>query len=136
MSERNVLSGYGVFLDLKKMDYLALDDRHGQGGEQLNYFIYFAVDSLKMLVLIGTNGNDIAKDSTHTVSDENDHILPLLQKYPLNDSAVEANAPLTEDELLRMSGFPSLPLFCRLILTKPSHWLSIRSTNPRLIFSA
>jgi Thioredoxin-like domain len=27
-SDRNYLSGYGVSLDLKKMDYLALDDRH------------------------------------------------------------------------------------------------------------
>ncbi|KAF8888622.1 UDP-glucose:glycoprotein glucosyltransferase-domain-containing protein [Infundibulicybe gibba] len=27
---RNYLSGYGVVLDLKKMDYLALDDRHSQ----------------------------------------------------------------------------------------------------------
>lgn len=32
-SERNYLSGYGVFLDLKKMDYLALDDRHSHAGE-------------------------------------------------------------------------------------------------------
>ncbi|KAF7345254.1 hypothetical protein MSAN_01902000 [Mycena sanguinolenta] len=29
---RNVLSGYGVSLDLKKMDYLALDDRHTGTG--------------------------------------------------------------------------------------------------------
>ena len=27
-SARNYLSGYNVVLDLKKMDYLALDDRH------------------------------------------------------------------------------------------------------------
>jgi UDP-glucose:glycoprotein glucosyltransferase len=28
----NYLSGYGVALDLKKMDYLAVDDRHGSSG--------------------------------------------------------------------------------------------------------
>jgi len=36
LSERNILSGYGVSLDLKKMDYLALDDRHSHGGKELN----------------------------------------------------------------------------------------------------
>lgn len=30
---RNYLTGYGVGLDLKKMDYLALDDRNAAGGE-------------------------------------------------------------------------------------------------------
>ncbi|KAJ7057937.1 UDP-glucose:glycoprotein glucosyltransferase-domain-containing protein [Mycena amicta] len=30
---RNFLSGYGVALDLKKMDYLALDDRHAGAGQ-------------------------------------------------------------------------------------------------------
>ena len=36
---RSHLSGYGVALDLKKMDYLALDDRHSaSGGTLLNYF--------------------------------------------------------------------------------------------------
>jgi len=31
-SARTYLSGYGVSLDLKKMDYLALDDRHSNQG--------------------------------------------------------------------------------------------------------
>ncbi|KAF8164188.1 UDP-glucose:glycoprotein glucosyltransferase-domain-containing protein [Mycena galopus ATCC 62051] len=31
-AKRNTLSGYGVSLDLKKMDYLALDDRHAHAG--------------------------------------------------------------------------------------------------------
>ena len=29
---RSYLSGYGVALDIKKMDYLALDDRHSSSG--------------------------------------------------------------------------------------------------------
>lgn len=34
-SERNYLTGYGVALDLKKMDYLALDDRRSQATSAL-----------------------------------------------------------------------------------------------------
>jgi len=38
---RSYLSGYGVALDLKKMDYLALDDRHSSsGGRSLNYYLF------------------------------------------------------------------------------------------------
>jgi UDP-glucose:glycoprotein glucosyltransferase len=55
---------------------------------------------LKILASIGSSENDIAEDSTHALSEETDHILQLLQKYPVNDTAVEANVPLTEDELL------------------------------------
>jgi len=54
----------------------------------------------KILASIGSNENDIAEDSTHALSEETDHILQLLQKYPVNDTAAEANVPLTEDELL------------------------------------
>jgi len=36
--KKTYLSGYGVSLDVKKMDYLALDDRH-QRGTYL-HFIY------------------------------------------------------------------------------------------------
>lgn len=34
--EKNYLTGYGVTLDLKKMDYLALDDRVAQGKRALH----------------------------------------------------------------------------------------------------
>lgn len=35
-TERNYLTGYGVSLDLKKMEYLALDDRNANhGGENI-----------------------------------------------------------------------------------------------------
>lgn len=33
-SQRNYLTGYGVSLDLKKTDYLAVDDRNGGRGIQ------------------------------------------------------------------------------------------------------
>lgn len=39
LPKREYLSGYGVGLDLKKMDYLALDDRRTSAGENTgNYF--------------------------------------------------------------------------------------------------
>lgn len=103
VSEKNILSGYGVFLDLKKMDYLALDDRASHEGKRFTYVcIILAANLLKNPPPIGSNENDVADDSTHMSSNETDPILSLLQKYPVNDTAVEANVPLTEDELSRM----------------------------------
>lgn len=74
---RTHLSGYGVALDLKKMDYLAVDDRL-QGGS--------------------ASSED---DSTARVQeDEPDLVVTRLQQYPL-DETVDVTTPLTEDELLR-----------------------------------
>ena len=82
-------------LDLKKMDYLALDDRHGQGGKYLSALASFLPQSLlKTSASVGPNEKDITEDSTHGLSDETDHILSLLQKYPVNETAAEANVPL------------------------------------------
>ena len=40
-NDRSYLSGYGVALDIKKMDYLALDDRHSSsGGRSTNYHLF------------------------------------------------------------------------------------------------
>jgi len=36
LPKREYLSGYGVGLDLKKMDYLALDDRRTSAGENMS----------------------------------------------------------------------------------------------------
>ena len=38
---RSYLSGYGVALDIKKMDYLALDDRHSSSGGRSLIIISF-----------------------------------------------------------------------------------------------
>ncbi len=74
---KTYLSGYGVALDLKKTDYLAVDDRL-QGGA-------------------GT-----ADDSNAAVqAEEVDPIITLLQQYPVDES-VDVTLPLTEEELLRM----------------------------------
>ncbi|KAH9887933.1 glycosyltransferase family 24 protein [Cubamyces lactineus] len=77
-ANRTHLSGYGVALDLKKMDYLAVDDRL-QGGSH-------------------SAGSD-EESSSGMQEDELDVIVTGLQQYPLNDT-VDVTAPLTEEELL------------------------------------
>ncbi len=75
---RTYLSGYGVALDLKKTDYLAVDDRL-QGSSA-------AVD----------------EHSGDGLTEEPDPIVSLLQQYPLGES-VDVTLPLTEQELLGAS---------------------------------
>ncbi|PIL30079.1 hypothetical protein GSI_07656 [Ganoderma sinense ZZ0214-1] len=76
-SERTYLSGYGVALDLKKMDYLAVDDRLQSGS-----------------------GGSHEEDSGTAVQDDEevDPIVTLLQQYPIDES-VDVALPLTEEEL-------------------------------------
>ncbi|PPQ69221.1 hypothetical protein CVT24_000018 [Panaeolus cyanescens] len=75
---RNYLSGYGVALDLKKMDYLALDDRNSNVGSSSNTGST-ATDS------------DIGKEKA-------DLVLPLILSHPENASAPDASVPISEDE--------------------------------------
>ncbi|TFY65772.1 hypothetical protein EVG20_g5315 [Dentipellis fragilis] len=72
------LSGYGAFLDLKKMDYLALDDRHSHEQDS-------------------DVENPDATDGSVS-SNEADHIVTLLSPYALNDT-LGLNEPLVEHEL-------------------------------------
>lgn len=77
---RTHLSGYGVALDLKKMDYLAVDDR-----------------------LQGGSGSSSDEGSTTQIQeDEADIIVTRLQQYPA-DETIDVTAPLTDIELLGMS---------------------------------
>ncbi|KAI0948225.1 hypothetical protein AcW1_009797 [Taiwanofungus camphoratus] len=76
LSQRTYLSGYGVTLDLKKMDYLALDDRHR-----------------------ATNTQDRHADDDVDLSFASDPIQALLYQYPENNT-LDSSTPLTEDELL------------------------------------
>ncbi len=74
LAERTYLSGYGVALDLKKTDYLAVDDRLQSDGSH-------------------------EEDSGAAVQDEEvDPIVTLLQQYPIDDS-VDVTLPLAEEEL-------------------------------------
>lgn len=73
--QRTYLTGYGVALDLKKMDYLAVDDR-----------------------LQGSSGQEEATGDAVN-AEEVDPIVSLLQQYPVDES-VDVTLPLTEEELL------------------------------------
>ncbi|KAG8706111.1 hypothetical protein FRC09_002564, partial [Ceratobasidium sp. 395] len=71
--DRNFLSGYGVALDLKKMDYLALDDRGPRG-----------------------QGNEGAKESTEENAWQ-DHVSTLLAEHPHEE--LDLTTPLTNEEI-------------------------------------
>ncbi|KAI4517310.1 glycosyltransferase family 24 protein [Schizophyllum commune Loenen D] len=71
----NSLSGYGVSLDLKKTDYLVVDDRTSQMRSP---------DGIEELT---------DDDEAH------DNILTLIEAYPANDTGSDPSAPLSEDEI-------------------------------------
>ena len=83
--QRTYLAGYGVALDLKKTDYLAVDDR-----------------------LKGGLGNEEATGDAVN-AEEIDPVVALLQQYPVDES-VDVTLPLTEEELLGECP-PPAPLF-------------------------
>ncbi|KAI0063832.1 hypothetical protein BV25DRAFT_1801498 [Artomyces pyxidatus] len=77
-TEKTHLSGYGVTLDLKKMDYLALDDRLAHKG--------------------GSEADNSSPSETIDIPVESDYVLPLLEQYSLN-TTLDIGEPLTSDEL-------------------------------------
>ncbi|KAE9396725.1 glycosyltransferase family 24 protein [Gymnopus androsaceus JB14] len=97
-SKRSYLSGYSVALDLKKMDYLALDDRH-----------------------LGAQQDDLA-DSEEQEAETVvvDPIVSLINSYPENATAPDANTPPTEDEL-RLIGLQA----SQLIMDSPNPLLTL-----------
>ncbi|KAF5311086.1 hypothetical protein D9619_007791 [Psilocybe cf. subviscida] len=73
---RSFLSGYGVSLDLKKTDYLAIDDRNINAA--------------------GVN------QATGDQEQKPDPVLPLILSYPANETAPESSVPLTTEELTKL----------------------------------
>ena len=71
----NSLSGYGVSLDLKKTDYLVVDDRTSQ--------------------MRSRDGSEELTDD----DEAHDNILTLIEAYPANDTVSDPSAPLSEDEI-------------------------------------
>ncbi|KJA25590.1 glycosyltransferase family 24 protein [Hypholoma sublateritium FD-334 SS-4] len=78
---RNFLSGYGVALDLKKMDYLALDDRNTntEGGSR-----------------------STSKSDSEQEEEPVDPVLSLIFSHPENTSAPDASVPLTAEEFANL----------------------------------
>lgn len=93
--KREYLSGYGVGLDLKKMDYLALDDRRSGAGENNKGIVR------KVLIPLSSAGttNDVAEVSSEKAP-RHDVIRDLLDALPVpkNGEAVNLTAPLTKEE--------------------------------------
>ncbi|KAF9530297.1 UDP-glucose:glycoprotein glucosyltransferase-domain-containing protein [Crepidotus variabilis] len=75
-SSRNTLSGYGVSLDLKKTDYLAVDDRN--------------------------QGTGNSKSSQEDQGEHVDPVLPLILAHSENTTALDATTPLTSEELAEL----------------------------------
>ncbi|KAF5357223.1 hypothetical protein D9756_006756 [Leucocoprinus leucothites] len=80
-SSKNYLSGYGVALDLKKMDYLAVDDRFSSNK---------------------VSGQKSGYGSEESIEREVDPIIALIQTHPENESAPDSKTPLTEEDIGRL----------------------------------
>lgn len=95
-SPKKYLSGYGVALDLKKMEYLALDDR-GQSECCLHDM------QIEMLLITNVDAHRDASetDEPQDSSIESDPIVALLQQYPENATADYTTA-LSPEELLQI----------------------------------
>ncbi|CAE6531593.1 unnamed protein product [Rhizoctonia solani] len=105
---RNILSGYGVALDLKKMDYLALDDRGLRGK------------------------GDTSDETTEESAKWDDYVSSLLSEHPHED--LDLTTPLTEEEIaslplraihLVMSSENSLKALSHLSQNFPKHAVSV-----------
>ena len=93
---RSYLSGYGVALDIKKMDYLALDDRHSSsGGRSFIIISFFAVNDLYLIEATTSRSKFVAGGREQGV----DPVLPLILSHPENSTAPDASVPLSPEEL-------------------------------------
>lgn len=90
--DRTYLSGYGVALDLKKMEYLAVDDRR-QGTAYPNN-----TPSPADHHTTGSSAGSVDSEDTSASTYDTDPITTLLHQYP-EDPAADYTTPLTEDEL-------------------------------------
>jgi UDP-glucose:glycoprotein glucosyltransferase len=95
-SERNYLTGYGVSMDLKKMDYLALDDRHS-GSQGICRISADRSITLLFMPHLSASGKTSSSEAEKDVLE--DPIISLVQAYPENTTTHDAASPLTESEL-------------------------------------
>lgn len=96
---RNFLSGYGVALDLKKMDYLALDDRNANAeGKSFTGTSH----NSEMNSIIGGSRSTFKSD-TEQEEQPVDPILSLIFSHPENTSAPDSSVALTTEEFASKS---------------------------------
>lgn len=96
-NEKNYLSGYGVTLDLKKMDYLALDDRLAHKKRTIRCL---CLCNLLMLHLQDSSSENIQEQRADDEDAAPDLVLPLLEQYSLN-TTLGITDPLTSYEIAR-----------------------------------
>ncbi|KAL9710152.1 killer toxin resistant protein [Leucoagaricus gongylophorus] len=104
-SSKNYLSGYGVALDLKNMDYLAVDDRLSSGND------------------FGQKNGDF---SDETIERQVDPVIALIQSHPEGEPASDAQTLLTEEEIGRL-GQQAVQLIIE--SASPLHTLTYLSQN-------
>jgi len=96
-NEKTYLSGYGVTLDLKKMDYLALDDRLTHQKSMLHLICLFY---LLILHPLDFDSEDVQGVPTDDEDADPNVVLPLLEQYPFN-TTLGIGEPLMSDEVAR-----------------------------------
>ncbi|KAI9441936.1 hypothetical protein H4582DRAFT_2097207 [Lactarius indigo] len=106
LRERGYLSGYGVTLDLKKMDYLALD-----------------LDGPTAEVLFDLTSEDAQTVYANDAEGDLDSVL-LLEQHPLNTTS-EVGEPLTKDKIAQIG-----ILATRLVSESPTHTPDIKTPGP------
>jgi UDP-glucose:glycoprotein glucosyltransferase len=85
-----------VALDIKKMDYLALDDRHSSSGGRLSIIIsFYAINNLFLIETATTGSKSVAEGREQQV----DPVLPLILSHPENNTTPDASVPLSPEEL-------------------------------------
>lgn len=93
---RSYLSGYGVALDIKKMDYLALDDRHSSsGGRTLIIISSYAISDIFLIETATTGSESVVRGQEQ----QEDPVLPLILSHPENNTAPDASVPLSPEEI-------------------------------------
>lgn len=104
---RTYLSGYGVALDLKKTDYLALDDR--RLGASPSPFPFpstsnspFSIRDTNYRIVGSDDDATDHDDATHDGTFDTDPVLALLHQYPDPEQVTAASEPLTSDELMNI----------------------------------
>ncbi|KAI0028565.1 glycosyltransferase family 24 protein [Vararia minispora EC-137] len=81
---RTPLSGYGVTLDLKKTDYLVIDDRLANNKASSD------------------GSSDDQKSAEEVATPDVDRVLTVLERYEILNESIKLTDPLTDDELTKI----------------------------------
>lgn len=94
-SSPHYLSGYGVFMDLKKMDYLALDDRQ-QSQTSAGTLSSFANELISSVSLHFSDKVVSNEETPLTETEDTDYLSSLVSQFVEGKGS---NRPITEEEI-------------------------------------